>query len=117
MFWDKILSNRNVILAMAALFAAWLMFFDRNNIMGLRHVDAQISELLDEAEKVDDSIALVVLRLTTSNRYYIIHNVVVLWFEYTVGILYKLSNIWLLIQFHFKNKKSNLFKKSTAKIY
>lgn len=57
MFWDKILSNRNIILAMAALFAAWLMFFDRNNIMGLRHVDAQISELEAERDFLRSRIA------------------------------------------------------------
>lgn len=34
---------------MSALFVLWLLFFDRNNIMGLRQVDHQIEEL--EAER------------------------------------------------------------------
>lgn len=34
---------------MSALFVLWLLFFDRNNIMGLRQVDRQIEEL--EAER------------------------------------------------------------------
>ena len=45
----KLFSNRNIILLMAAGFVVWLLFFDRNNIVGLRRVDEQIKEL--EAER------------------------------------------------------------------
>lgn len=45
----KIFSNRNIIIALTALFMLWLLFLDRNNLMTLRTVDRQIEEL--EAER------------------------------------------------------------------
>lgn len=45
----NIFSNRNIILLMTVGFVVWLLFFDRNNIVGLRQVDQQIEEL--EAER------------------------------------------------------------------
>lgn len=45
----NIFSNRNIILLMGLVFVVWLLFFDRNNIVGLREVDDQITEL--EAER------------------------------------------------------------------
>lgn len=41
----KIFSNRNIILFMAAVFVLWLLFFDRNSLVGLQGVDSQIEEL------------------------------------------------------------------------
>ncbi|MEG0602574.1 MAG: septum formation initiator family protein [Mucinivorans sp.] len=55
--WNKILTNRNIILFLAVLFVLWLMFFDRNNIVSLRQVDRQIEELETERDFLRTSIA------------------------------------------------------------
>lgn len=41
----KLLSNRNIIIALSVLFVLWLLFFDRNNLVSLRSVNIQIEEL------------------------------------------------------------------------
>ncbi|MEG0033349.1 MAG: septum formation initiator family protein [Mucinivorans sp.] len=55
--WNKIFTNRNIILFLSVLFVLWLLFFDRNNIVGLRQVDRQIEQLERERDFLRDQIS------------------------------------------------------------
>lgn len=53
----KIFSNRNIIIVLAILFALWLLFLDRNNVVSLKKVDRQIEELERERDFFRSRIA------------------------------------------------------------
>lgn len=46
---DRFFSNRNIIIFATLAFAAWVLFFDRNNYLDSRELDRKIREL--ESEK------------------------------------------------------------------
>lgn len=54
---QKIFSNQNIILLMTLLFLSWLLFFDQNNYVDLRDLDAKIEELKAERDFYVNKIA------------------------------------------------------------
>lgn len=45
---DRLFSNRNIIILATLTFAAWIVFFDRNNYLDSRQLDQKIEELEQE---------------------------------------------------------------------
>lgn len=45
---DRLFSNRNIFIIATLAFAAWIVFFDRNNYLDSRRLDHKIRELEEE---------------------------------------------------------------------
>ena len=53
----NLFSNRNIIILAVLSFAAWMLFFDRNNYLDIRNLDEKIESLEQERDYYEERIA------------------------------------------------------------
>lgn len=54
---ENLFSNRNIIIALAVLFAGWVVFLDRNNWLDSQQIDQRILELETERDFYQSKIS------------------------------------------------------------